>query len=217
MSLYGTTNNFGFNLIDYASQVWHADEYNNWRKLDSLLTGIASNTPFALDTGAADAYLVALMPVPTSYTDGMILAFTTTHVNTGASTINVNGLGVKSIKIQGAALVAGDIPANGYIKLTYNGTHFELIEPKKLDVVIDDESVTPAKLSLGGPDWDTGGNLTISGNNTVDGNSIAADFKTAASKFVFRHASATYLSGQITYSTVDPSGGNDGDLWFKYT
>lgn len=37
-----------------------------------------------------------------------------------------------------------------------------------------------------------------------------------ASKAVLSHAGA-YTSGQVTYSTVAPSGGNDGDLWFQYS
>lgn len=40
MTLRGTTPNFGFGLIDYRTNPWHEDEYNNWRSLDTILATI---------------------------------------------------------------------------------------------------------------------------------------------------------------------------------
>ena len=53
---------------------------------------------FAVDTGAANAYLVSLQMTPASYSDGMTVIMRPLASNTGASTINVDSLGVKSIK-----------------------------------------------------------------------------------------------------------------------
>lgn len=216
MSLFGTTSNYGFNLIDFASMTWHQDEFDNWRKLDSLLTGIASNTPFAVDTGAANAYVAAYTPAIGAYTNGLILAFKAVNVNTGASTINVNGLGVKNIQFQGAALVAGDIALNGYTKIVYNGNHFELIEPKKVNLVIPDASIAPVKLTVGAMTWDAAGNLSVGGTITAVGVAKASDFKSTTNQIFFRQADNSFTSGTVTFSTVDPSGGNNGDIWFKY-
>jgi hypothetical protein len=78
---------------------------------------------YAVDSGIADAYVVTLTYVPTSYADGMEVIFKASAVNTGASTINVNALGVKSIKRQdGSELIAGDLPANKIISIRYNST-----------------------------------------------------------------------------------------------
>jgi hypothetical protein len=78
---------------------------------------------YAADTGTANSYLVALTYAPTSYTDGMEVIFKATNENTGASTINLNSLGVKSIyRLDGSALAAGDIMAGKFMPLRYNST-----------------------------------------------------------------------------------------------
>ncbi len=82
---------------------------------------------FATDTGVADAYLVALPATLAAYTTGLTIIMKAVNVNTGASTVNVDGLGVKSIKRpNGDALVAGDIPAGSMVGLAYDGTNFQM-------------------------------------------------------------------------------------------
>ena len=50
-----------------------------------------------------------------------------TNANTGASTLNLNGQGAKSItKAGGGALTAGNIKAGGIYSLVYDGTSFQL-------------------------------------------------------------------------------------------
>ena len=71
------------------------------------------------DTGAADAYVVSLTYTPT-YSDGLNFFWKAKNANTGASTINVNGLGAKTILLaSGAALVSGDILLNQQLWLAY--------------------------------------------------------------------------------------------------
>jgi len=84
---------------------------------------------YAEDTGAADAYVVSLTYAPTSYTDGMEVIFKASAVNTGASTINVNALGIKAIRRgDGGVLSAGDIPESKIVVLRFNSTsdYFEI-------------------------------------------------------------------------------------------
>lgn len=78
------------------------------------------------DTGAANAYVLpAAIP---AYTTGMLVIWQATNANTGASTININSLGAKSIfRSDGTALSANDIVANQNIVMTYNGTEFRLL------------------------------------------------------------------------------------------
>lgn len=86
---------------------------------------------YAVDSGAADAYVVAMPQTATSYADGLLVSFKAANANTGAATINVDSLGVKSLKRQsGAALVAGDITANKISTFRYNSTSgtFELMQ-----------------------------------------------------------------------------------------
>lgn len=77
------------------------------------------------DTGAANAYVVALPYAPAAYVAGLIVRFKPDNTNTGASTVNVNALGVKAIKRpNGDALQAGDIDADAAVELVYDGTNF---------------------------------------------------------------------------------------------
>jgi hypothetical protein len=70
-------------------------------------------------TGAADAYVVTLPYLP-ALTDGLNFFFKAHAANTGASTLNLDGLGVKSILLaSGAALVSGDILLNQQVWLIY--------------------------------------------------------------------------------------------------
>jgi hypothetical protein len=85
---------------------------------------------YVADTGAANAYVIAPSPAITAYTTGQVFVFKATLANTGASTVNVNGLGVKSIvKSVTTALVTGDILASQMCEIIYDGINFILISP----------------------------------------------------------------------------------------
>lgn len=76
---------------------------------------------YAIDTGVADSYVVALPNPIASYADGAEIVFRAVNANTGASTINVDGVGVKSLRRHnGNALIAGDIVANKIYCFRYN-------------------------------------------------------------------------------------------------
>jgi len=82
---------------------------------------------YVSDTGAANVYVVTLSPVPGSYTAGLRITFQVAHANTGASTLNVNALGTKSIKKEGGvALESGDIQAGQLVEVVYDGTNFQI-------------------------------------------------------------------------------------------
>jgi hypothetical protein len=76
-----------------------------------------SSTAYAVDTGAANAYVVALSPAPT-LSAGLSVKVAIANSSTGASTLNVNGLGAVSVEkktvsgLQGIAandLIAGQV------------------------------------------------------------------------------------------------------------
>jgi uncharacterized membrane protein YgcG len=76
---------------------------------------------YAVDTGAANAYVVSLPVSPAAYADGLTLSFRAIYSNTGASTINVNSLGAVSIlRNDGSALQANDILAGQIVMLSYS-------------------------------------------------------------------------------------------------
>lgn len=99
-----------------------------YASLAQSLAGSAYWREYGLDTGSANAYVIALPTAPTAYAVGMRILLLPVNTNTGASTINVNGLGTKSIKRpNGAALSAGDLTAGRWAVLIYDGTDFRIV------------------------------------------------------------------------------------------
>jgi|SRR5215469_3525464 len=83
---------------------------------------------YAADTGSANTYLVTLSAAPSAYIAGMLLSVLIGNGNTGASTINVSSLGVKSIvAANGSALTGGELVAGSVVLLQYDGTSFRLV------------------------------------------------------------------------------------------
>lgn len=86
----------------------------------------------AADTGAANAYVIAANFAPVSYTDGMEIVFRAAFLNTGASTVNVSGLGAIGIRdFAGNALGAGAILGGGIVIARFDATnnYFRIISP----------------------------------------------------------------------------------------
>ncbi|MFA7399233.1 MAG: hypothetical protein WCZ98_02015 [Sideroxydans sp.] len=79
----------------------------------------AQSGNYALDTGAANAYVVALDPAIVAYADGMTVRVKAVNANTGASTLNAGGGAKSLVSDTGAALAAGDIPAASIFTATY--------------------------------------------------------------------------------------------------
>jgi hypothetical protein len=76
---------------------------------------------FAVDTGTANTYVAALDASITTYTDGLQVVFRPLASNTGTSTINLNGLGAKSIVLTNSdPIQAGDISAGAIIDVRYS-------------------------------------------------------------------------------------------------
>lgn len=83
---------------------------------------------YGVASGSADALTLALSPALLSYVEGVSIEFRSTTTNTGAATINVNGLGAISIRQQDLSIpTAGAITSGRNYKVTYNGTYFILM------------------------------------------------------------------------------------------
>lgn len=96
-------------------------------KLLDLARAIQSGkVNFAASAGTANALTATLSPVPASLPAGMSVLLNITTPNTGAATLNLNGLGVKPIvNIFGAALSGGELM--GLVRLDYDGTQWRAL------------------------------------------------------------------------------------------
>lgn len=84
----------------------------------------------AVDTGTANAGVITLNPAITSMADILYAPIRVLKVNTdntGAYTLNVNGLGNKAVRVNANALQAGNLRAATVFEVVWDGTVFELI------------------------------------------------------------------------------------------
>lgn len=88
--------------------------------------GLGGVSAYAADTGSANAHAIAPAPAITAYAAGQAFHFFAANANTGAATLNVNGLGGKAVQLNAAALVSGAIGADDLVRVVYDGTQFQL-------------------------------------------------------------------------------------------
>jgi hypothetical protein len=100
--------------------------------LASVPSGDESSTgldAYWIATGVADAYIITIAPIPSAYEDGMMFTVRWPASNTGGPvTLNVNGLGLRSVKLgDGSNPTAGMMASGGLGVVLLNGTTFTLI------------------------------------------------------------------------------------------
>lgn len=145
------------------------------------------------DTGTVNAYVATPAVALTAYHTGTHISMQATNTNTGPSTINVSGLGVKQIvRADGTALTAGDIVAGQVLDLTYDGVAFRL--------AMAFADISPAgvasKIALAGA-------ITINGLLTVNANTVVSGSVTAGS-----FAASGNISGNVGTFTGIATPGN---------
>jgi len=97
---------------------------------DAVSVGLIqkSGLTYTAATGVAGAYAVFLPVAPAVYSAGLTVTFKANVANTGAATLNVNGLGTRPIvKNGGAQLIANDIAANQIITVVCDGANFQIV------------------------------------------------------------------------------------------
>lgn len=82
----------------------------------------------AVTASGTDTYTAGTTPALTAYTTNDRFYVKFTNANTGAATLNIDGLGAKALKKQGTtALSSGDIAAGQIVELVYDGTNFQIV------------------------------------------------------------------------------------------
>ena len=94
-----------------------------------------------------NALIGTSVPPYTSYVAGMTLSFVPVNTNTGAVTIDLDGLGAKNLFVGSATpMVGGELVAGRIAQIEYDGTRFQLYQSS---ISIADDSITTAKLADG--------------------------------------------------------------------
>jgi len=106
----------------------------------------------------------SLSPAITAYAAGQMFWFVAASANTGATTININSLGAKSITKNGtAALVANDIKSGQTVVIVYDGTQFQLTGSSLIGIT---PTTTTGVVALG---LNAGDSITTGSYNTCIG------------------------------------------------
>src|SRR5690606_12364408 len=91
-----------------------------------------------------NTYAVSYTNAISSYKTGVTYKIKFSSANTGASTLNINGIGVKNIQRKdGSALVAGDL--NGIVYLEYVDNVFKIINGVETDATPTSGSTNPVQ------------------------------------------------------------------------
>jgi hypothetical protein len=100
-----------------------------------------------------------------AYVTGQRFFFVAAAANTGAVTLNINAIGVKSVTKNGTtALVAGDIAINAVVQVVYDGTQFQLLNPASVAANVSSFSAGSTGLT---PSTATTGAVTLAGTLAV--------------------------------------------------
>jgi hypothetical protein len=84
---------------------------------------------YAIATGNNNAYAVTLSPALAANIAGMPIRFQANFSNTGAATLNVNGIGAIALKkAVNVALAAGDLQSGQIYTVSFDGTNYQVLE-----------------------------------------------------------------------------------------
>jgi hypothetical protein len=110
--------------------------------------------------GTGDAITLTTGWAMTAYSAGQQFSFIVGTVNSGATTVNVNGLGAKAVvRLDGTALQAGDLYLGALALIEYDGTSFQLINRRVVEGSGSGGAMTGAEIEaalnvhLGNEDW----------------------------------------------------------------
>ena len=118
----------------------------------------AQSGNYALDTGAAGAYVIAMSPPLAAYPNGLQVRFRAANANAGPSTLNAGAGVLPLLREDGAPLQQGDIPSSGIVSATYDRPANVFL----LNSVVPSQFGALAKLGIGaGLINDGAGNLAV--------------------------------------------------------
>jgi hypothetical protein len=127
-----TTSYSPYDVVIYGGSTYEASTsftsgasftLSNW----NLWAAGGTGANYAVDTGSANTYSITITNPITSYAAGLGVILKITHANTGASTLNVNGIGAVALTKSGTTtLSSGDLLAGQIVTAIYDGTEFQL-------------------------------------------------------------------------------------------
>ena len=149
---------------------------------DAATLGQVQSTAAKLITiSGTDTITGTMSPTLTAYAAGQLFYFVAGGANTGAVTLNVDGLGSRAVTRDGnTALAAGDINSGEMVVVIYDGTRFQMIN---------------AANSFG--NTTINGTLTVTGNTTLGANVSIASALAVGGKADLPNVSAALMVAAV--------------------
>ena len=153
---------------------------------------------YYVDTGVANALVITPTVIPAAYVAGLSYRVKPVAANTGATTINVGGLGAVAItNPDGSPLVGGEIAPGAILELCYQGSGFQLINSSEWVANIVS---TQFRARLNAP-------LTLyvstTGNDATGNGSVGAPFATIAKAYQALQYNYDLNGQQVTIQLQD--------------
>ena len=148
----------------------------NFTSAQRLLSGhrvLVGTLNYCADTGTANVYACSLLETISAYGVGTRYTFKALNANTGASTLNLNSLGVKSIvKVVGGIttpLAANDIRAGQIVDVIYDGTNMQMLSQLGMSTItIASGTIALATAAITSGTCATAQTATATGTLTTD-------------------------------------------------
>ena len=187
-------------IPNVAYKLVEADQYGNQIKVTDQVVNNQLITLFGgVDTGSANAYILNFNASFTALANGIPpIYWIPSHNNTGASTLNVNGLGSPQpiLNVNGSALGANQIIANQMTEVVYYNGNWILLTVANFtgnQIGTFGQSSTIASASttdLGGA---TAHVVSVTGTTTI--NSFGSSASISAPIYIVTFASALSITG----------------------
>lgn len=159
---------------------------------------------YAVDTGAANAYVVGLTPALTAHVVGMPIRFKAAHACTGASTFN-DGVGTGQLVLPTLSpLTSGEIVAGGIYTATWDGTFFQLGEAAyiPLSLLPNPGSVVASDVVRYDPSGSVFAGYLNQSSSNGENPTISQMSVTNGSDGYWRKASLSYFESQMSLSSI---------------
>lgn len=132
-------------------------------------------------SGVTGSYTASTNPTFSTYEKDVIFLAKFSFENVGTSSININGIGPKNIKVSTPSgsrnLITGDIVATALYSLTYDGTDFQMVKPFSSDAQNIKYYIGPSETVIVGEfeQYWVFGDLTLDGSLINHGNVVVAN------------------------------------------
>jgi hypothetical protein len=171
------------------------------------LSQVQSSASKSVTVTGTNTYTGTITPTLTAYTAGNTFTFVVPNTNTGACTINIDGLGAKAITRDGStALVAGDLVANSEVAIVYDGTQFQVLNSNSKTNLAVSNNLTLSNGTTNQVQYLNGSKvLTGSANMTFDGTTLTANalnLTTALGATYGGTGLTSYAVGDLLYAST---------------